>query len=92
MRKKNLYLVNSAVDFVYVGVDLIWRFTNYMELTESRRELFRGWLVFKAHRLLYSSTLGSRAMKKKKKRPFSASGKASPCRCSPGTPGSDFGG
>ena len=30
-------------------------------------ELFRGGLVFKAHRLLYHSTLGSRVMKKKMK-------------------------
>ena len=29
---------------------------------------FRGGLVFKAHRLLYHSTLGSRVIKKKKKR------------------------
>jgi len=29
---------------------------------------FRGGLVFKAHRLLYHSTLGLRAIKKKKKR------------------------
>ena len=29
---------------------------------------FRGGLVFKTHRLLYHSTLGSRAIKKKKKR------------------------
>jgi len=28
---------------------------------------FRGGLVFKAHRLLYHSTLGSRVIKKKKK-------------------------
>jgi len=31
---------------------------------------FRGGLVFKAHRLLYHSTLGSRVIKKKKKRSF----------------------
>jgi hypothetical protein len=30
-------------------------------------ERFRGGLVFKAHRLLYHSTLGSRVIKKKKK-------------------------
>ena len=30
-------------------------------------ERFRGGLVFKAHRLLYNSTLGSRVMKKKEK-------------------------
>ena len=30
---------------------------------------FRGGLVFKAHRLLYHSTLGSRVIKKKKKAP-----------------------
>jgi len=29
---------------------------------------FRGGLVFKAHRLLYHSTLGSRVIKKKKKK------------------------
>ena len=29
---------------------------------------FRGWLVFEAHRLVYHSTLGSRVIKKKKKR------------------------
>ena len=29
-------------------------------------ERFRGGLVFKAHRLLYQSTLGSRVMKRKK--------------------------
>jgi len=31
-------------------------------------ERFRGRLVFKAHRLLYRSTLGSRVIKKKKKK------------------------
>jgi len=31
-------------------------------------ERFRGGLVFKAHRLLYHSTLGSRVLKKKKKK------------------------
>jgi len=31
-------------------------------------KLFRGGLVFKAHRLLYHSTLGLRVIKKKKKR------------------------
>ena len=30
-------------------------------------EWFRGGLVFKAHRLLYHSTLGSRVLRKKKK-------------------------
>jgi len=30
--------------------------------------LFRGGLVFKAHRLVYHSTLGSRVIKKKKKK------------------------
>ena len=30
--------------------------------------LFRGGLVFKAHRLLYHSTLGLRVIKKKKKK------------------------
>ena len=34
----------------------------------TRPERFRGGLVFKAHRLLYHSTLGSRVMKKKKKK------------------------
>jgi len=33
-----------------------------------RRERFRGGLVFKAHRLLYHSTLGLRVIKKKKKK------------------------
>jgi len=32
-----------------------------------RRRLARGGLVFKAHRLVYHSTLGSRVIKKKKK-------------------------
>ena len=35
---------------------------------------FRGGLVFKAHRLLYHSTLGSRVIKKKKKRSLSRRG------------------
>jgi len=35
---------------------------------ESARESrFRGWLIFKAHRLVYHSTLGLRVIKKKKK-------------------------
>ena len=33
---------------------------------------FRGGLVFKAHRLLYHSTLGSRVIKKKKQYPPTA--------------------
>jgi hypothetical protein len=37
---------------------------------------FRGGLVFKAHRLLYHLTLGSRVIKKKKK-----SGPLRPSRC-----------
>ena len=32
------------------------------------RNWFRGGLVFKAHRLVYHSTLGSRVIKKKKKK------------------------
>jgi len=36
------------------------------EITEMQR--FRGGLVFKAHRLLYHSTLGLRVIKKKKKK------------------------
>jgi len=39
------------------------------ELPLSRNvKRFRGGLVFKAHRLLYHSTLGSRVIKKKKRR------------------------
>ena len=36
-------------------------------LPEIRRNVkrFRGWLVFKAHRLFYHSTLGLRVIKKK---------------------------
>jgi len=40
---------------------IIWR-------RSCRAKRFRGGLVFKAHRLFYHSTLGSRVIKKKKKR------------------------
>ena len=39
-------------------------------LREQNVERFREGLVFKAHRLLYHSTLGSRVIKKKKKQYF----------------------
>jgi len=49
---------------------------------------FRGGLVFKAHRLVYHSTLGSRVIKKKKKKKKNCSGHAGagePPRASPST-------
>jgi len=39
---------------------------------------FRGGLVFKAHRLLYHSTLGLRVIKKKKKKYFPATPECHP--------------
>jgi len=41
-------------------------------LTKKRPVWFRGGLVFKAHRLVYHSTLGLRVIKKKKKTPCGA--------------------
>jgi len=38
------------------------------EVEEGCVKRFRGGLVFKAHRLVYHSTLGLRVMKKKKKK------------------------
>jgi len=46
--------------------------------------LFRGGLVFKAHRLLYHSTLGSRVIKRKNNQPRrtrTRRRRCSPCRC-----------
>ena len=40
----------------------------FSELLIRNAERLRGGLVFKAHRLLYHSTLGSRVIKKKKKK------------------------
>ena len=39
----------------------------YEQLLQRYVKWFRGGLVFKAHRLLYHSTLGARVTKKKKK-------------------------
>ena len=45
-----------------------WAFSGNQEQLLCRNvELFRGGLVFKAHRLLYRSTLGSRVIKKKRR-------------------------
>ena len=40
------------------------------QLLSRNEKRFRGGLVFKAHRFLYHSTLGSRVIKKKKKKTF----------------------
>jgi len=40
------------------------------QLLSRNVERFRGGLVFKAHRLLHHSTLGSSVIKKKKKKPY----------------------
>ena len=52
------------------------QFSIQEQLPSRHVERFRGGLVFKAHRLLYHSTLGSRVIKKRKKRSiwFCASG------------------
>ena len=42
-------------------------FSMQVQLLRRNVKLFRGWLVFRAHRLLYHSTLGLRVMKKGKK-------------------------
>ena len=53
---------------------------------------FRGGLVFKAHRLLYHSTLGLRVTKKKKKK-MDRSGRTNRAACGSGSKGwgLDFG-
>jgi len=43
------------------------KFSIQEQLLYRNVQRFRGGLVFKAHRLLYHSTLGSRVIKKKKK-------------------------
>jgi len=50
-------------------VDLRTRQTPGQWLQRRNVQRFRGGLVFKAHRLLYHSTLGLRVIKKKKKMP-----------------------
>ena len=47
-------------------VQLLLRWT-LVRQPQKRNNLFQGGLVFKAHRFLYHSTLGSRVIKKKKK-------------------------
>ena len=44
------------------------QWTTQEQLVRSNEKQFRGGLVFKARRLLHQSTLGSRAIKKKKKK------------------------
>ena len=44
------------------------RFSIQEQLRDRNVQRFRGGLVFKAHRLLYQSTLGLRVTKKKKKK------------------------
>ena len=50
------------------------RFLNEPQLLSRNVERFRGGLVFKAHRLLYHLTLGSRVIKKKRRYPWRVGG------------------
>ena len=53
------------------------------ELIRRNVERFREVLVFKAHRLLYHSTLGLRVIKKKKNEILSTNLEKVPCKCLP---------